>query len=155
MTPPPTISAPGVPLDLGGWLHDLSPYLVRISGDFGVRWYGLAYIAGFILAYYLLRNLSRRGFTPVPRERALDAILILVVGVLVGGRLGYVLLYQPSLLAQFSSAPPWWGLLAINNGGMASHGAIVGLVLAAWRISRGVKSPGGAPRRPACGAWRR
>jgi phosphatidylglycerol:prolipoprotein diacylglycerol transferase len=144
MNAPPTISAPPVPPDLGGWLHDLSPYVVRISGDFGIRWYGMAYIAGFILAYYFLRNLSRSRFTPIPQERALDAILLLVVGVLVGGRLGYVLLYQPSLLTEFTSDPPWWGLLAINNGGMASHGAIIGLVIAAWRISRGFKTPEGS-----------
>lgn len=143
MNAPPTISAPPPAPDLGGWLHDLSPFAFRISGDFGVRWYGLAYIAGFIVAYALLRMLARRKFTPIPPDRALDAILWLVLGVLLGGRLGYVLLYQPSLLSQFSSDPPWWGLLAINQGGMASHGAIVGLIIAAWRISRGFKSPDG------------
>lgn len=139
MTTQPTISAPPPAPDLGGWLHDLSPFAFRVTGDFGIRWYGVAYIVGFILAYYLLRNLARKKFTPIPPDRALDAILLLVLGVLVGGRLGYVLLYQPALLTEFTSSPPWWGLLAINNGGMASHGAIVGLIIASWRISRGFR----------------
>ena len=75
MNAPPTISAPPPAPDLGGWLHDLSPFAFRISGDFGVRWYGLAYIAGFIVAYALLRMLARRRHlrvaTPAcPRLRA-------------------------------------------------------------------------------------
>ncbi len=143
MNQPPTLSAIPPASDLGGWLHDLSPYALRISGDFGIRWYGVSYILGFIVAYYLLRMLAKRRFTPIPPERAIDAILILVLGVLVGGRLGYVLIYQRDLLFEFTSSPPWWGLLAINNGGMASHGAFIGLALAAWRISRGFKGPEG------------
>jgi len=140
MTSQPTMSAPPPTPDLGGWLHDLSPFAFRVTGDFGIRWYGVAYIVGFILGYYLLRGLAKRKFTPIPPERALDVILFLVLGTLVGGRLGYVLIYQRELLFEFTSSAPWWGLLAINNGGMASHGAIVGLIIASWRISRGFEN---------------
>jgi len=65
-----------------------------------------------------------------------DLLLSCVVGVLVGGRLGYVIFYDPSLLWTFDAAPPWWGLLAIHKGGMASHGGLVGVAAAAWFISR-------------------
>ncbi len=140
MTTPTTNAA----TDLGAaWLHDVSPYVLRLSEGFGIRWYGLSYIAGFSIAYVLLRWLSKRGFTPIPRQRVFDAIVVLVLGTVLGGRLGYVLIYQPSLLWYFSDSPPWWGLLAINNGGMASHGAIVGLVLAAWWVSRGFRDEQG------------
>lgn len=143
MTTPIPIPAPPVPADLGGWFHNLSPYVLRISEGFGVRWYGLSYIAGFAIAYILLRWLARRGFTPIPRERVFDAIVVLVIGTVVGGRLGYILVYQPSLLWAFSADPPWWGLLAINQGGMASHGAFVGLILGAWWVSRGFRDERG------------
>lgn len=128
--------------DLGGWTHDLSPVAFRVIGDFSIRWYGLSYLAGFVVAYFLLRFLAARGATLIPRERALDAILTLVVGVIVGGRLGYVLLYQPQLLGLIDGFP-YWGVLALNRGGMASHGGIVGVIIAAWWVSRGFKSESG------------
>ncbi len=125
------------------WLHDLSPFLVRFSGDFGLRWYGLAYAAGFVIAFLMLRWLARRGAALIPPDRAGDAIMILIVGVIVGGRLGYVLIYEPGLLKVFTSSPPWWGLLMVNKGGMASHGGMIGVLAACWYISRGFALPDG------------
>ncbi len=127
---------------LGGWLHSIDPVALDLFGGFAVRWYGLSYLAGFVVAYLLLRLLARRGATVIPGERAMDAVLTLVVGVMVGGRLGYVLLYDPSLLG-FIDGFPWWGVLAINRGGMASHGGIAGVIVGAWWISRGFKTPDG------------
>src|SRR5207247_2035084 len=86
LTPSPTLR----PM-LAAWLHDLSPYALRISGDFGLRWYGLSYAAAFLVGWLLLRWLGRRGAILIPPERAGDAILYAVVGVVVGGRLGYCL----------------------------------------------------------------
>ncbi|MEZ6242302.1 MAG: prolipoprotein diacylglyceryl transferase [Phycisphaerales bacterium] len=143
MTTPVPIPASSPPTDLGGWFHDISPYVLRFSEDFGIRWYGLSYIAGFVIAYVLLRWLSKRGFTPIPKERVFDAIVVLVMGTVLGGRLGYILIYKPSLLWTFSHTPPWWSALAINNGGMASHGAFIGLIIAAWWVSRGFKDEQG------------
>ncbi len=126
------------------WLHDLSPFAVRFTETLGLRWYGLAYAMGFLLGYLQLRWLAKRGLIAIPAHRSGDAILTVVVGVVVGGRLGYVLLYEPSLLWSFSSGAPWWGVLAINRGGMASHGGMIGVAFAAWRISRGWKQPDGS-----------
>lgn len=130
-------------LTLGAWLHTLNPFVARFTDDFGIRWYGVAYLAGFAIAYLLLRGLARRGLTPIPVQRVGDALMWFIGGVLVGGRLGYVFVYQPSLLWEFGGAPPWWGVLAINHGGMASHGGMVGLVIAAWIVSRGWKDENG------------
>lgn len=128
--------------DLGGWFHDLSPFALRISGGFGIRWYGLSYAMGFLAAFLLLRFLARRGATDIPLSRAADAMMYLILGVLVGGRLFYVIGYEPRLLGLIDG-PPWWGVLAINRGGMASHGGIVGVALACWRISRGFRDDSG------------
>ena len=130
------------PQHLGAWVHDLSPWVIRFTDTFGIRWYGLSYLAGFALAYLLFRWLARRRFTPIPPDRVLDAVMLAVLGVVVGGRLGYVLFYEPSLLG-FSDRFPYWGVLALNRGGMASHGGIAGVIIASWFISRGFKDEHG------------
>ncbi len=121
---------------LAAWTHTLSPFAVEITAGVGLRWYGLAYLAGFGIAWGLLRVLARRGLVGIAPERAADVIFTLILGVLLGGRLGYVLVYDRSLLWDFSGAAPWWGVIAINRGGMASHGAFVGLVAASWWVAR-------------------
>jgi phosphatidylglycerol---prolipoprotein diacylglyceryl transferase len=125
------------------WVHDLDPVIFSV-GPLAVRWYGLSYMLGFVVAALLLRFLATRGATPIPRERAMDVILWLVAGVMIGGRLGYVLIYQPQLLWTFRPELPFWDLLALHRGGMASHGGIIGVAVAALRISRGWKSEGNA-----------
>lgn len=125
------------------WLHDLSPFLLRISGEFGLRWYGLSYALGFVIAFVILRWLGKRGATLIPPERAGDAIMILVIGAVVGGRLGYVLFYAPSMLWTFSPSFPWWHVLAVNDGGMASHGGMIGVFLACCYLTRGFVAPDG------------
>lgn len=132
------------------WLHDLSPFLLKFSDDFGLRWYGLSYAAGFIIAYLLLRWLGTRGATVIPPERAGDAIMILVIGAVVGGRLGYVLFYDPGMFVTFTGSFPWWGVLAVNKGGMASHGGMIGVFLACIYLSRGLRNADGTrtPRSP-------
>lgn len=128
---------------LAQYLHDLSPIIVRLHGDFAIRWYGMAYVVGFALAYFVLRFLGARKLVAIPPWRAADAMMLLVLGTLVGGRLGYVLVYDPGLLVSFEASPPFWGLLAIQRGGMASHGGMVGLVAASWAISRGFRREDG------------
>lgn len=125
------------------WLHDIGPFVLRFTETVGIRWYGLAYALAFVAGYLQLRFLARRGLIMIPPHRCGDVILSVIVGVVVGGRMGYVLLYEPSLLWDFFPHAPWWGVLAINRGGMASHGGMVGVVLAAWRVSRGWKLPDG------------
>lgn len=131
---------------LASWLHDWSPFLVQFTQTAGVRWYGLAYIGAFVYAYLVLTWLSRRGVIAIPTHRVLDAMVVLVVGVIAGGRVGYVLLYEPALLTQFSSSFPYWSVLRFAQGGMAFHGGLVGVILACWWISRGFRDQPSAPR---------
>ncbi len=134
---------------LAAWLHDLNPFLVRISGDFGIRWYGLSYVLGFVIAFLAIRFLARRGAAVIPAERAMDAVLYGAFGAFIGGRVGYAIFYQPSLLIDFQSSFPFWGMLALNQGGMASHGGMFGVLVAGWLVSRGFKNDDGT-RTGAC-----
>ena len=124
-------------------LHTLDPFVFEFAPGWGVRWYGLSYVAGFVVGWWLLRLLARRGLAMVPADRVADAMLWIIAGVLIGGRLGYVLFYKPEYLWTFNAGFPWWAALAINRGGMASHGGMIGVILAAWRISRGWRDDNG------------
>jgi phosphatidylglycerol:prolipoprotein diacylglycerol transferase len=113
---------------LAYWVHDLSPFLVRFTETVGVRYYGLAYLAGFAAAWWLVRSYGKRGLTTLNAEQAGDLMTALVIGVLAGGRLGYFLFYQPGALL----ADPL-SLFAVWDGGMASHGGFLGVAVAlAW-----------------------
>jgi phosphatidylglycerol---prolipoprotein diacylglyceryl transferase len=122
---------------LAYYMHNLNPKIFEIWG-YGPRWYGFAYLLGFVFAYFLVMRLARQGLLKVPVEKVPDmVILFCICGVLLGGRLGYVLFYDPHLLIDFSDSFPWWGVLRVNQGGMSAHGGVVGVVLAicwyAWR----------------------
>ena len=81
------------------YLHTLSPFLLRISGDIGLRWYGLAYLAGFVVAGHIMSRLVKTGRSPLARKKIDPGSLLtsLIVGVIVGGRLGFALFYQPQI----------------------------------------------------------
>lgn len=124
---------------LAAWLHDLSPFAVQLWPGFGLRWYGLSYAVGFLIAWIVLRWLISRGAAQIPKDRASDAIILMAIGAVVGGRLGYAIFYEPSLFWRFTGSLPYWQLLDLTKGGMSSHGGITGVVLTAWRVSRGFK----------------
>ncbi len=70
----------------------IEPVAFRL-GPLAIRWYGLAYVAGFVVAAYILRRLNRRWDVGLTSEQQLDIVLAAVIGIIVGGRLGYVLFY--------------------------------------------------------------
>lgn len=114
---------------LAAYLHRLDPYALRLYGDFGIRWYGLAYAAGFVCVYILARQLARSGRIRMTPTMAGDFLLYAVIGTLVGGRLGWVVFYHPQALWTFTSQLPFWEALAIQRGGMSSHGGMIGVTL--------------------------
>ena len=133
-------TAPITTLAQDAWLHDLNPVLLPISGSIAIRWYGLAYVAGFIIAWLLITAMAKRKLIKIRTEFVSDFILAAVVGVLVGGRLGYAIVYAPYLFTDFTSSLPFWGLLNITKGGMASHGGMVDLLLASVWVARREKT---------------
>lgn len=118
------------------WVHNLDPFLIKISGNFGIRWYSLAYLTGFACAFLFMSWLSKKKRTSLTVEQASDFLTYLIVGVLLGGRLGYVVFYSPELLTEFRSEFPFWGALAVWEGGMASHGGFIGVILACILFAR-------------------
>jgi phosphatidylglycerol:prolipoprotein diacylglycerol transferase len=107
------------------WVHDLSPFLVRFSDSFGIRYYGLAYVLGFLIAALLLHLYWRAGRSALDPKAQSDLLVAVVIGVMLGGRLGYFLLYSPATLLQEPLA-----VLRIWDGGMSSHGGFIGVCLA-------------------------
>ncbi len=118
------------------WVHDLDPFILRFNEDFGLRWYGLSYVLGFAAAYFLLRLYFRYNRSLWNAEQAINAIYVIALGVIVGGRVGYVLLYD---LAHFFRSP--LTLFKVWEGGMASHGGLVGLALALLWYARKTEVP--------------
>ncbi|MCX6938030.1 MAG: prolipoprotein diacylglyceryl transferase [Verrucomicrobia bacterium] len=123
-------------LPLAYWVHDLSPFLIQFSDTAGIRYYGLAYLAGFAAGWWLLNRYGRKGLTALNHERIADLMTALVIGVLVGGRLGYFLFYQPSELVRDPLI-----ILRVWEGGMASHGGFLGVALALAWCARGFRMP--------------
>jgi phosphatidylglycerol:prolipoprotein diacylglycerol transferase len=101
-------------------------------GPFGIRWYALAYIAGLIFGWRLLRHLARRNPLVATAEQVDDFLTWATLGVVFGGRLGYVLFYQPAL---YLSHPAM--IFQVWNGGMSFHGGMLGVAVAivwfCWR----------------------
>lgn len=118
------------------YVHDLNPFAIQFSEDFGIRWYGLSYMLGFICAYLLIRWLSARQRVGLTPSMVGDFVTYVAIGTLVGGRLGYVIFYAPDLFLKFKGDFPFWGVLAVNEGGMASHGGMIGIVIASILFAR-------------------
>ena len=118
----------------------LSPeiFTIQIFGTaFSLRWYALAYIAGLIVGWRIVVALMRRpglwpaGRAPMPVERVEDLLTAIVIGVILGGRLGFVLFYQPGY---FLANP--LDIVKVWQGGMAFHGGFLGVVVAALWFCR-------------------
>jgi phosphatidylglycerol---prolipoprotein diacylglyceryl transferase len=107
---------------LAYYVHHFDPFIFHVTRTMGPRWYGMAYVLAFLSGFLLLRYLSRRGYADLPPERVADFITgCALFGVILGGRLGYVLFYKPEMLRHPLS------IFAVWEGGMSSHGGILGL----------------------------
>ena len=120
------------------WLyyHQLDPFLIQFTENFGIRWYSLAYICGIVSAYFLAFYFVRRGRLYVPEMKIIDIVTYGAIGAVVGGRLGYGLFYSPSLFVEVDSSFPFLGIIKIHHGGMSSHGGILGLIVSQWLYGR-------------------
>jgi phosphatidylglycerol:prolipoprotein diacylglycerol transferase len=113
----------------------LSPVALDL-GFFELRWYSLAYLAGIIIGYmYLLRLLKQPG-APMARRHADDLVTVAALGVILGGRLGYVLFYN---LPYYLDHPI--EILKLWDGGMSFHGGVIGTSLGLLYLARKEKLP--------------
>ncbi|MBT77377.1 MAG: prolipoprotein diacylglyceryl transferase [Chromatiales bacterium] len=100
-------------------------------GPVAIRWYGLMYLFGFAAAWFLMRRRASRPGAVVPVEKVDDLLFYVAIGVIIGGRLGYMLFYNFSQVV----ADPL-SLLRIWQGGMSFHGGFLGVAVATWLFTR-------------------
>jgi phosphatidylglycerol:prolipoprotein diacylglycerol transferase len=100
-------------------------------GPLAVRWYGLMYLVGFVLFLVLGRLRTRQEWRGMSLQDVDDLLFFGVLGVIVGGRLGYVLFYKP----EYYLANPL-EIVMLWKGGMASHGGIIGVIVVMWWFAR-------------------
>jgi phosphatidylglycerol:prolipoprotein diacylglycerol transferase len=103
---------------------DIDPIAFAI-GPLAVRWYGLMYLAGFAIGWWLGLSRIKHGAAPVSRIQFDDLLFLAVLGVILGGRLGYVLFYKPG---HYASHP--LEIFALWQGGMSFHGGLLGVMAA-------------------------
>jgi phosphatidylglycerol---prolipoprotein diacylglyceryl transferase len=107
---------------------DVNPEIFRV-GSFAVRWYGLLFASSFLLGYIIMNKIFKNENLS---EEILDRLTIyMAVGVIAGARLGHCLFYEPSY---YFSHP--LEILMIWHGGLASHGAAIGILTAIWLFAR-------------------
>ncbi len=113
------------------------PVLVDV-GPFPIRWYALAYVAGIVLGWFYMKRLCAAdrlwGAIPHPTPASIDDLVVYVaLGIVLGGRLGYVLFYNLSYYLQHPLE-----VVAAWNGGMAFHGGLIGTLIGIWLFARRV-----------------
>jgi phosphatidylglycerol:prolipoprotein diacylglycerol transferase len=114
----------------------MKPWIVEIFG-FPLRYYSMAYLLGLLAAMYLLGRLARRRIIALDANQVSDLVIPYgLLGVLLGGRLGYVLFYDLS-----SSLADPIRIVKIWDGGMSSHGGVAGVMIAFWLFARKAKVP--------------
>ena len=139
---------------------NIDPVLIHIYGPISIRWYALSYIAGLLLGWwYVLRLLRNKalwegapfqGKPPATADDIGDLFVWITLGVIVGGRLGFVLFYGVLYCGFNGNAPACGGLpeaylttpiriIAAWEGGMSFHGGLLGVVIAIWLFCRNRK----------------
>jgi len=105
--------------------HTFDPYFIRIYGDFGIRWYSLAYILGFFLVQWYLRRAARAGEIRNLDEHGVDAYVVsALLGALVGARFFHVFVFE---FRDYGFDPLAW--IAVWRGGLSFHGGLTGVAL--------------------------
>jgi len=107
---------------------DVNPEIFRI-GSFAIRWYGLLFASGFLFGYIIMHRIFKNENLP---DASLDRLTIyMAIGVIVGARLGHCLFYEPGYYLSHPGE-----ILKVWHGGLASHGAGIGILLAIWFFVR-------------------
>lgn len=108
----------------------IDPVLVQL-GPLAIRWYALAYIVGIVLGWRIVRRLVQRPGWSIAPEAVDDLLFHVTLGIILGGRIGYVLFYQPD---HYLSNP--LDMLAVWRGGMSFHGGLLGVLIASALFAR-------------------
>jgi phosphatidylglycerol---prolipoprotein diacylglyceryl transferase len=112
------------------FVHNIDPVILRL-GPLEVRYYGLFFVLGFVIAYFMLNYLAKKRHLELTKDDVSDFLLYLIVGVVLGARIFYVMAYNLG----FYAANPLQ-TFAVWNGGLSFHGGLIGAVIAAIIFSR-------------------
>ena len=115
------------------FLHQpvINPVILPITESFAIRWYSMMYVVGFLLAYLFYKHYIKKGVIKMKIEEMGDILFVVILGVLVGGRLGYILFYN---LGYYIQNP--LEIFMVWKGGMSFHGGFIFSMLAAWIYMR-------------------
>ncbi len=137
---------------------NFDPVLIHISGAFGIRWYAIAYITGLLLGWWVILRMLREkklwknppfaGKAPASEDDIGDLVVWATLGVVLGGRLGWVLFYGTFYCGLWGAGQDWCSglplgfltnplrLIEIWKGGMSFHGGLLGVAVAIWLFCR-------------------
>lgn len=118
---------------------DISPeiFTINLGGlSLSLRWYALAYLAGLLLGWRIIARMMRGAAiwgdrAPMKPEEVDDLLTWVILGVILGGRLGFVLFYEPGYYLSYPAE-----IIKVWQGGMSFHGGFVGVIVAAWLFAR-------------------
>lgn len=114
---------------------NFDPVIFRIWGNIGLNWYGLTYLLGFAGAWWLGSVRSKQANSPYNAEQVSDFLFYAFLGVIIGGRLGYVIFYMPLQILEDPLYP-----IRIWDGGMSFHGGLIGVIVAFWYFAKKSKT---------------
>ena len=115
-----------LPTNLAVYMDTLDPVILQLwAGGPAIRWYGVSYLAGFALGFYLIQRIVKAGRSSLQSTEVGDLVITIALSLVIGGRVGYVLFYKPDLLG-FTGTFPYWGVLQFTQGGMSFHGGAIG-----------------------------
>ncbi len=114
---------------------EISPIIFQI-GPFALRWYSLAYLLGILFGWWLAAKRIQKYQIPLTKNNLEDIVFYVTLGIILGGRLGYVLAYSNG---QFGQNP--LEIFAVWHGGMSFHGGIAGVIIAVYLAARKLKFP--------------
>ena len=108
----------------------IDPVIVSF-GFIQIRWYGIAYVLSFLLGVYLLKQINQGYQRKVENKQIDDFFIWSVIGVILGGRIGYVLFYQTATILTDPI-----NILFIWKGGMSFHGGLIGIIISIFLFSK-------------------
>jgi len=109
---------------------NISPEILKI-GPLSIRWYGLMYLIGFLCSYLIVKSEIKRRGLKVEKDFLENLYFYLILGLLIGARIGYVLFYNLSYYLQHP-----FEIFAIWHGGMSFHGGLLGVIFSAWIFTK-------------------
>lgn len=110
--------------------HNINPVLLEL-GPFQIRYYGLFYALGFVIAYFLIYHLAKRKHLPITKDDVSDFLVYAIVGVILGARIVYVVFYNPFFYLQ-----NLFEIIAVWHGGLSFHGGLIGAIIAGYLFCR-------------------